>query len=236
MSDLDLGHALYRAGYTRTVWEHQPDATHRVAYRFTGPFAPDAVYDGSLESAQRRWGVSLHNSVVKGNTVGERASLDGLQSAIASGLLPGLPPTYRATQSDLDDIKVLTRNGVSSAYDDLVPEDAAPVPVPSPVNPPPTVDPGPTPGPVIDPVDPPPVDRNPPPGPTPGPVIEPTDPPPTRDAPESFEAVAVPADVLHVVSVIRGLHVGATIREGRLTNLQRLAAWVSELPSLYRKV
>lgn len=137
-----FGHAMKANGYTRSLWLHHPDETHPARYRITGPFDPDVAYVGTTETFRARWGVDT--SVVAGNLVGERASLDGLQEAIELGKVPGLPPDYVVTMADVDDAKVLTRNGQTPAYDDLCKPAVVvkpPVVVPPVVVPPPPVTP-----------------------------------------------------------------------------------------------
>lgn len=183
-----LGHALYNAGYRSTVMRSRP--AHLPVY---GAFDPNAA------SFAARWGQSL--AATDGNFVGERASLEGLQKAIAAGLIPNLPNDYIATHDDLDDMKVLTltRTGRRTAYDDLVPDEPAPAVTPEA----PHVEPGPGPTPEPEP------EPEPIPGPTPGPVIVPTDPPPVRPSVEH------PFDVFDLHPELRQLNAADIFRPER---------------------
>lgn len=105
-----LGLALWNQGYTHTLYLDASPAHAKTI----GPFNPNAV------DPQDRYGPAIQSGVSFGNTVGERASCETVNRYVAAGLLPGLGAGYQCTAFDLSDVRLLTRSGVTAAYDDMV--------------------------------------------------------------------------------------------------------------------
>jgi hypothetical protein len=105
-----LGLALWNQGYTHTLYLDASPSHNKTI----GPFNPNAT------NPQDRYGPAVQSGVSFGNTVGERASCETVNRYVAAGLLPGLGAGYQCTAFDLSDTRLLTRSGVTAAYDDML--------------------------------------------------------------------------------------------------------------------
>lgn len=143
---INFGQAMFSRGATRSLYI----PSENVNLRRTAPFNPSEAYNpwGPAESFVKRYGVSIFS--VKGNTVGERFSRDGLQEYMSYDPI-GLGAGYQVTEQDCLDAKFLTTNGQTAIWDSMIEPflrtvNQAPTPQPAPP-PAPTPQPQPVPQP-----------------------------------------------------------------------------------------
>lgn len=143
IKQVEMGEALYSAGCRQALYI----PAENVAARRTSPFNPAASFDGLTPSQfAARYGVPL--SAVKGNTVGERYSRDGLLEWLATKPL-GLEWPRVVTAQDDNDAKFVTCDGRQAVWDSMIsPAVPAPPATPPPPTPVPTATPPPTPPPI----------------------------------------------------------------------------------------
>jgi len=148
---INFGQAMFSRGATRSLYI----PSENVNLRRTAPFNPSEAYNpwGPAESFVKRYGVSIFS--VKGNTVGERFSRDGLQEYMSYDPI-GLGAGYQVTEQDCLDAKFLTTNGQTAIWDSMIEPflrtvNQAPTPQPAPP-PAPTPQPQPVPQPAPSPI------------------------------------------------------------------------------------
>ena len=147
----NFGQAMFNRGALRSLYI----PSENVNLRRTAPFNPAEAYSllGPVESFAKRYGVSIFS--VKGNTVGERFSRDGLQEYMSYDPI-GLGAGYQVTEQDCLDAKFLTTNGQTAIWDSMIEPflrtvNQAPTPQPAPP-PAPTPQPQPVPQPAPSPI------------------------------------------------------------------------------------
>ena len=143
---INFGQAMFNRGAFRSLYI----PSENVNLRRTAQFNPSVPYEFSRpnETFFGRYGVYLQQ--VKGNTVGERFSRDGLQEYMSYDPI-GLGAGYQVTEQDCLDAKFLTMNGHSAIWDSMIEpflQSAHQSPTPQPTPPPvPTPQPQPVPQP-----------------------------------------------------------------------------------------
>lgn len=136
---LEVGQALYAAGCRQSLYIPTED----VNARRTATFNPEVPFDGVTPGQfAARYGVPL--TAVKGSTVGERYSRDGLTDWLMTKPL-GLEWPRVVTAQDDTDAKYVTCDGRRAVWDSLIsPPIPAPTPSPTPIPPGPDPTPAPT--------------------------------------------------------------------------------------------
>lgn len=116
-----LGLGVYSQGYTRCLYV---DCVNH-AVRHTAPWNPNAAQDTDRYGDCVRSGsiVNASGFTSCGSTVGERVSCDVLKAYVATGRVPGVAVADLGSECslmDLNDAKLLTSNGRTALYEDMV--------------------------------------------------------------------------------------------------------------------